>query len=230
MFTKSKPGPARDLSEMTTGDPWEVGNISDAPSPEDVNADLLRYDQHLDALTMAAGVVPGSPAWEPTRDAIEAQHTYGPAHGEFPRHGDPLPMTARQAIAHSPQSFRDDLGEHADFQDDLWNEYRSIWPQLAADPQGTTYAVDHVLRERRDFYHEDPSRYVRERRTEFLQAVAMAQELGHGRPSPYSADSGRTSGIGAGNGGFAPEQHSPLDSDQSGMVGELREIQRRRGW
>lgn len=82
------------------------------------------------------------------------------------------------------------------------------------------------MRERQEFYNEDPRRWVREHRDDFMRSVAMAQELGHGR-STYSEDTGRTGGIASG-GGYAPEQH-PYDSDQAGMVGELRALQKTRG-
>lgn len=124
MFTKDKPRAARDFSELN-GDPFQVGNLSDAPSPEQVNSDLRRYDDMLDQQTMGAGVAPGSPGWEPVRAAIEDQHVVGLAHGEYPRHGDPLPMSARQFAAYSPQSTRDAVAQQSAFQADLWDEFQT---------------------------------------------------------------------------------------------------------
>jgi hypothetical protein len=229
MYSKDKPGPAHDLSELH-GDPWQLGPISDAPDPAAVNSDLRQYDHYLDNATMGAGVEPGSPGWEPTRQAIEDQHVIGPQHGEYPRHGDPLPTSAREFMANSPQSARDEITEQSAAADELLADYAAIYGrEWANDSAGLQAAIGHVSRQ----LHRDGllvGKYITEHREDYLRDVYYAHSAGYGRPDlpAYAGgDSGRTAGIGSGSGG---EQYHPNDSDQSGMVGEIRALQKARGW
>ena len=91
-------------------------------------------------------------------------------------------------------------------------------------------------REIQEYYHEVPQRFARERRNEYLERVQMAQELRHGRSFYETEGAGsRTAGIAAG-GRYTPEpsttagNHPYDDPDNGGLVAELRELQRKRGW
>jgi hypothetical protein len=228
MFTRNKPGvPASDFDDLN-GDPWAVGNLHDRPDVTAVNSDLQQYDSYLDNATMGAGVAPGSPGWEPTRQAIEDQHHIGPAHGEYPRHGDPLPMTARQFLANQPQSMRDEVTEQAAAADELLDDYAAIYGrELAADSAGLQAAINYVNRQLH-YHGRLVGKYITEDREGYLRDVASAHQAGYGTDRyPDYGDSGRTSGIGSGGGGSAPVQTGTYDGD--GMVAELRALQKARG-
>jgi hypothetical protein len=108
----------------------------------------------------------------------------------------------------------------------MLREYQARYPELAHDLDAMAQAVE-VAREyaydRGDHPMDDPQR--------FLKDVAAFQRAGvqsRRSMSTHSQDYGRTGGIGSG-GSYTPEQH-PYDSDQGGMVAELRALQRSRGW
>jgi hypothetical protein len=234
MFVKKAGEPARDFDQLT-GDPWEHGIINDAPDHEAVARDLEAYEQALDAQVAACGVSPDTEAWHTVRQAIMAKDTMGgdPA---LMQHGHTLESTysKRDFYEYSGDSVRQVVGQQKNFVDGLWAEYANIYGAEAANDERLGPAVQAVLQDlRRQGYN--PAEYARQNMREFLMDVDTRRSLGHGPSRSTDTDYGRTSGIGA-RGGFAPEPstsdgtHPYDDPDRVGMVAEMRDLQRKRGW
>jgi hypothetical protein len=222
-----------DIGDLV-GDPFmpEGTIVHDRPDLSAVNANLEQYDRWVDAQAAAAGVLPGSEAYETVTQAIRAKDMIG-GDVALMQHGHQMPMQRRDFLEHSGQTVRDVVGQQQNFADNLWNEYASIYGAEAANDERLGPAVEYTM-EHLQWQGENPARYAREHPRDFLRDVDLARQLGH-RPSRSDThDSGRTSGIG-GSGGYAPEPSTtdgthPYDNpDSVGMVAELRALQRTRG-
>jgi hypothetical protein len=77
-YAKDKPGPARDFDQLT-GDPWQLGRISDAPAdPEERQHWADAYDRGIETKLAQAGVLPSHPNYDDLyRQAVNGDYTHG---------------------------------------------------------------------------------------------------------------------------------------------------------
>jgi hypothetical protein len=144
-------------------------------------------------------------------------------------HGHQLPMTRRAFLEHSPQSVRDEVMEQKNAADELLSDYAAIYGHdWANDGAGLNAAINFVSRQ----LHRDGhliGRYIDEHREDYLRDVHYAHSAGYGRDGRVWGDDNRTGGIGSGS--YIPDGEWPDHPDNAGgMVSELRELQRARGW
>jgi hypothetical protein len=221
MFKRDKPQAARDLDQLN-GDPWALGNLSDAPAdPAERQHYAEQYDQGIATQLAHAGVDPSHPAFDGLYQmAVNGDLTHGVSGLED---GHELPMSKREAILYAPESVWRDAQAQGTNANALLAEYTRRNPDLAHDLDGMSAAVDVAL----DYAAERGERPM-DNPSKFLSDVASFHR---GGVRPQHGDSGRTAGIGA-RGGPAPtwdDGRNPMDDDQ-GMVGEIRALQQRRGW
>ena len=224
MRYRDKPGPARDWNEC--GDPWQVGNISDKPSADDVRQVVSEYDAAVDDQLGNAGVHPSHPEYDMLRRTIADNDMLGSKDG-FPEHGDPLPMKRRTWLENAPASAMDEARERKAWADGMLREYQERFPDQAGDLDGVRVAITYTMRELQ-WHGENPARWARANPEAFLKDVALNHSAGLGRHEAYAAggDNGRTSGIDSG--GRQPVPTGTFDGD--GMIGEMRALQKARGW
>jgi hypothetical protein len=203
-----------------TGDPWQLGRISDAPAdPEERQHWADAYDRGIETKLAQAGVLPSHPNYDDLyRQAVNGDYTHGVNGLE---HGHELPMTRRDAILYAPEGTWREQAAQAERGNALLAEYARRNPDLVNEP-GLHEAVDVTMEwyaERGERPLDNPSR--------FLTDVAGFHRSG---VSPQH-DHGRTSGIGSSGSPASnwEDSRNPMDDDQ-GMVGELRALQRARGW
>jgi hypothetical protein len=224
MFSRSKPGsPAWDLDQLS-GDPWQVGNISDAPNPAEREHWLSEYDRHVEAALAHAGIGPDHPEYDAhLRAAIEADQT----HSVDPMsHGHELPMTKRNAIAYAPETVFREQAAAGEQSAALLRAYQARNPDLADDLDGMSNAISAAMEYAAE-RGEEPLRNP----AKFLNDVSAFHRAGL-RPQ-YGGDHGRTAGVGSGSGLARHTLPGPTfdhPDDDDGMVGELRDLQRRGGF
>jgi len=221
VFGRDKPAAARDFSELT-GDPFATGLLNDAPDPAERQRYATQYDQNVEAALARAGVLPDHPEYDRIyRDAINGDMTL--PSGDPMEHGHELPMTKRDALLFAPETMWRTAQEQGQRGEAMLAEYFRRNGDLR-DREGLNEAVAAA----QEYYDERglvPSEHV----SDFLNTCASFHRGGVG-PIHASADSGRTSGIGSGSGTYRPDTiHPDLDDDQ-GLVGDLRAIQKARGW
>jgi len=217
MFSKKSGEPFHDLADLR-GDPWLGGNIHDRPEQSAVNDDLAQYDAWVDAKLGEAGIHPSHPDIDALRRTIADSDMMGGSPQNM-EHGHVLPMTRRDFLEHSPQSTRDVIAQQNARGDALLAEYQQRYPDMIA-VDGLHEAVAGAVE-----YFQERGQKPSDDFAGFLGTVASFHRAGVG--PMRGEDTGRTSGIGS-SGGFAPELH-PNDSDQAGMVSDLRSLQRSRG-
>jgi hypothetical protein len=219
MFTRDKPRAAQDLDQLF-GDPWEVGRISDAPNPEERQAWAEQYDRGIEIKLAQAGVLPGHPAYDELYTAAVNGDLTNSVEGLT--HGHELPMRGRDAIAYCGEDQWRAAKEQSARGDALLNEYYRRNPDLR-DREGLHEAVAAAQE-----YYDERGLVPSQNFSEFLNTTSSFHRGGVG---PIH-DHGRTAGISASGGAASgweekPDQHPDNDG---GMVGELRSLQRARGW
>ena len=180
---------------------------------------MERYDQNVAAALAHAGIGPGHPDYDAhLRAAIDNDMT----HHAGLEHGAELPMRKWDAIAYAPESVFRQQAAHGAQSDALLREYARRNPDLAQDMEGLSAAIDAAMEYAQE-RGEEPLRNP----AKFLSDVAAFHRAGL-RPQ-YGGDAGRTSGIGSGS-STLPSPNFEHPDDDDGMVGELRDLQRRGGF
>jgi hypothetical protein len=220
MFVKRK-GPARELGELCDPFTPEGELIHDRPNPLERSAYAEQYDAGVEAALARAGVLRDHPNFDAIyRDAVNSDNTL--PSGEPMEHGHELPMSKRDALLYAPQSVWEQARAEGESANALLAEYQRRNPDLAHDLDGLNAAVDAAL----EWYDERAERPM-DNPGKFISDVASFHR---GGIRPQYEHSHRTAGIGAGSGTYRPDHIHPNPDDDQGLVGDIREIQRRSGF
>jgi hypothetical protein len=221
------------------GDPFapKGQRLHDRPDMDAVNSDLHQMAHQYDDLHVDAGMGPtripgpGSAAEHDARFELESQMRnrtlFGPQSGNPLEHGHVMATTLENYIRYAPGAERraitDTAIEQEEWADDLYADYATIYPELAADTAGLSAAIDYTMNQLR-WHGEHPARWARQHPQDFLKDVAANHSAGFGRRES-AGDSNRTAGIISS--GSAARQPQPADtmSDHDWM----QELQRRKG-
>jgi hypothetical protein len=221
-----------------------MDELRETRDPVDINRDLAELRQRIDQIP-GTGIAP--PDWN--------EKLYGPwtSQGltdeikqrlwdDATKTWEEDPATGMGRSIEDRRYLRRHYDDHADLQESLWNEYRSCYPDLAADEAGVRRAVDALVKQQTG-YSRSMSLWARQNPHEVLEAVAFEQRLQRDidadpriypegravgiRSSPTSEEAGIINNIS--NMASSPGHSGGGDSAGS-MRDELLELQRRRGW
>jgi hypothetical protein len=215
------PGAPVDDMNLLFGDPFEQQGLryGDQPDPTEVNRDIEQMDRHYDHL--------GTGAYDQRHEAERAMRdtlvigNYQHPEDMF-QHGAEMPMRMEDAVRYSAGSTREAVAQRQEFSEALWNEYRTIYGDEAADDPRLAQAVERTLGDYK-WRGENPKRAARERPHDFLRDVDLARA---GSSYSTSEDSGRTAGIGSG----APAARGQPQEDKGDFIEELQSRQRASGF
>jgi hypothetical protein len=182
------PGAPVDSFDELIGDPFRLKGerIHDRPSLSEVNSDLEAMDHALDNLHIDLGVggtpLPGpeNAAAEDVRARMEREMRDrvigGPTDGNPLQHGHTMATRFEDYIRYSPGEIREAITEQAQAQDgwadNMLAEYAARWPDLAADTEALSVAVEAAMEQVRRNGH-NPARWAQENPDLFLREVEL---------------------------------------------------------
>jgi hypothetical protein len=214
--------------------------LSDAPDHTRVEGYLRDIRRMLDEAP--AGSLSGGMAMKPS--------DWGPAQNEFfgdyneIRHGltdeekarvmEQAELMAQGFTRQDMQAFDDAQEEDAMFEQDLWRDFQSQYPDHARDPNAVAKAVAEVSENYRQ--HGRNARVAaKEDRRNFLWEVSLGVEY----PDMYQSDTSgsaspsdghRTAGIGGYGGGYSGDTRRTNEPPVKDMITQIREKQRGSGF